>query len=137
MTESAVHRSMKAIVKGELEMDRFVVLEEPQLPPGHRMFWSAYRPDLIAYRPERGEEEVVLVECETRPNMRRLEAKNLSSVWFQPSIYEEGVVTKILAVPRGKLGSVDMDIRRGWQVWVLGSSSCMAKLSILPASPGE
>ena len=127
MAESAVHRSMKAIVKEALEAERFAVVEEPLFPPGDKVTWASYRPDLLAYRSEDGAEELVIVECETHPNMRRLRSKNFSSVWFQPFLFREGSVRRILAVPQGKLGSVDMKIRNRWDVWVIGTNSAMAK----------
>ena len=132
MAESRVHRSMKAIVRQALENERYAVVEEPLFPPGTRVSWSSYRPDLLGYRSENGTEELVLVECETRPNMRRLGAKNYGSVWFQPFLFRKGSVRRILAVPQGKLRSVDMKVRDTWEVWVVGGSSAMVKLPLLP-----
>ena len=127
MAESSVHRSMKAIVRRELERERYAVVEEPTFPPGEKVFWSSYRPDLLGHRIEDGAEEIVLVECETHPSMRRLGAKNYSSVWFQPYLFRRGAIRRILAVPQGRLRSVDMKIRDRWEVWVVGASSPMEK----------
>jgi hypothetical protein len=127
VAESAVHRSMKSIVRAELELERYAVVEEPLYPPGKKAHWSSYRPDLLGYRSEGGVEELVLVECETRPNMRRLGAKNYSSVWFQPYLFRRGSIRRILAVPQGRLRSVDMSIRDEWEVWVVGERSAMEK----------
>ena len=110
MAESALHRSMKAIVKKELVSERYVVVEEAQLPPFPRASWSSYRPDLLGYRSESEREELVLVECETHPNMRRLGAKRSGSVSFQPFLFRDGLVRRILAVPQGRLRDVDMRI---------------------------
>jgi hypothetical protein len=127
VAESQVHRSMKAIVRNELECERYDVVEEPLFPPGEKVSWSSYRPDLLGYRSEDGTEEIVLVECETHPNMRRLREKNFLSVWFQPYLFRRGSIRRILAVPRGKLRSVDLRIRDGWEVWVVGEKSAMEK----------
>jgi len=127
VAESAVHRSMKTIVRAELEQERYAVVEEPLYPPGKKAYWHSYRPDLLGYRSEGGVEELVLVECETRPNMRRLGAKNHSSVWFQPYLFRRGSIRRILAVPQGRLRAVDMSIRDEWEVWVVGERSAMAK----------
>ena len=127
MAESQIHRSIKSIVKDELEHEHYAVIEEPLFPPGRKVSWSSYRPDLLGYRSMDGKEELVLVECETHPNMRRLSAKRHGTVWFQPYLYRQGSLRRILAVPQGKLGSVDMRIRREWEVWVVGSSSPMAR----------
>ena len=108
------------------------MVEEPLFAPGPRASWISYRPDLLGYKSERGVEELVLVECETRPNMKRFGAKNHSSVWFQPHLFREGTVRRILAVPQGKLGLVDMRVRQEWEVWVLGGKSTMEKFGALP-----
>jgi hypothetical protein len=118
---------MKAIVKQELEHERYAVVEEPLFPPRRKVSWSSYRPDLLGYRSEDGGEELVLVECETHPNMRRLGAKHALSVWFQPYLFRKGSVRRILAVPQGKLGAVDMRIRDRWEVWVVGGKTPMDK----------
>ena len=118
---------MKAVVRQELEHERYAVVEEPLFPPKEKVTWSAYRPDLLAYRSESGIEEVVLVECETHPNMRRLGAKNTSTVWFQPYLFRKGSVRRILAVPQGKLRSVDMRIRSQWEIWVVGANAPLEK----------
>jgi hypothetical protein len=131
LSESPVHRSMKAVVRHELEQEGYAVVEEPLYPPREKVSWHSYRPDLLGYRSDGGVEEIVLVECETRPNMRRLRAKNASSVWFQPYLYRQGSVRRILAVPQGKLGSVDMGVRSRWEVWVLGLNSPLARFPTL------
>ncbi len=127
VAESLMHRAMKGIVRGELERERYAVIEEPLFPPREKVSWSSYRPDLLGYRSEGGNEEIVLVECETRPNMRRLGAKNFSSVWFQPYLFRSGSVRRILAVPQGRLRCVDMRIRNMWEVWVVGPNAAMEK----------
>ena len=123
---------MKAVMRRELELAGYAVVEEPALPPRKRVSWRAYRPDLLAYRSEGGREELVLVECETRPNMKRLGAKNTSSVWFQPYLFRRGSVRRILAVPQGRLKSVDLRFREKWEVWVVGASTPLAKYPMLP-----
>lgn len=116
MAESSVHRSMKAIVRAELELERYAVVEEPLFPPGRKVSWTSYRPDFLGYRSERGTEELVLVECETKPSMMRFSSKNHSSVWFQPYLFSRGSVRRILAVPQGKLRTVDMRLRNKWEI---------------------
>ena len=132
MAESSIHRTMKAIVRTELEKERYAVVEEPLFPPRGKAHWASYRPDLLGYRSEGGSEEMVLVECETRPNMARFAAKNHASVWFQPYLFRKAGIRRILAVPQGKLRSMDMSIRREWEVWVLGPHSAIDKLASLP-----
>jgi hypothetical protein len=121
---------MKAVVRQELEHERYAVVEEPPFPPGERVTWKSYRPDLLGYRSEGGMEELVLVECETRPNMNRLREKNVSSVSFQPYLFRHGSVRRILAVPQGRLRLVDLRIRNSWEVWVVGTASAMDKYPV-------
>jgi len=126
--ESSVHRSMKAIIRAELELQRYAVMEEPLLPPGRKASWKSYRPDLLGYRSERGMEELVLVECETKPSMTRFHSKNYSSVWFQPYLFSTGSVRRILVVPQGRLRAVDMRLRRNWEIWILGATGPLEKI---------
>jgi len=130
VAESQVHRSMKTVIRQDLERQRYAVVEEPLVPPGEKVTWTSYRPDLLGYRSENGKEELVLVECETHPNMRRLREKNTSSVSLQPSLFRHGSVRRILAVPRGKLGAVDLRIRDTWEVWVVGTVSTIDKYPV-------
>ena len=126
-----VHRSMKAVVRSELEQEHYAVVEEPLFPPGDKVSWRSYRPDLLGYRSKDGVEELVLVECETHPNMRRLRAKNYSSVWFQPYLHRQGSVRRILAVPQGEMKKVDMRIRNDWEVWTLGRTGPIEKCGLI------
>ena len=120
---------MKAVVRSELVREDYSVIEEPLSPPGDRVSWSSYRPDLLGYRADRGVEELVLVECETHPSMRRLLSKQYRTVSFQTYLFRRSSLRKILAVPQGKLGSVDMKIRDEWEVWVVGSSSPLERFA--------
>ena len=122
---------MKAAVRSELEQEHYAVVEEPLFPPGERVSWRSYRPDLLGYRSRDGVEELVLVECETHPNMRRLRAKNYSTVWFQPYLYRQGSVRRILAVPQGTMKKVDMRIRSQWEVWSLGRTGPIDKCGLI------
>lgn len=135
VAESSVHRSMNVIVRGELERERYAVVEEPLYPPGKRVSWYSYRPDLLGYRSQDGTEELVLVECETHPNVKRFASKNYSSVWFQPFLFRKGSVRKILAVPQGRLRGVDLGIRGSWEIWVLGDKRPVEKIRTTAKNP--
>ena len=119
---------MKAVVREELEKDGFKVVEEPSVPPARWISWSTYRPDLLGFRAKDRREELAVVECETHPSMRRFASKNYSSLWFQPSVLSIGSVRRILAVPRGRLGAVDLRLRSGWEIWVIGRGRLPEKI---------
>jgi len=135
VTESAAHRSMKLIVRRELEAEGYSVVEEPLFPPSRRVSWTCYRPDLLAHRDGAGTEEVAIVECETHPCMRRFRAKNFSSLWFQPFLFRNGAIRRILAVPQGKLRSVDLGLRSEWEIWVLGPHGPIVRAGRLGTNP--
>jgi hypothetical protein len=129
LTESELHRSMKQMVRQQLEVDEYRVVEEPLFPPASWLHWENYRPDLLGYRSDDEKEEVVIVECETHPSTRKVVSKNYGSLWFEPSVFREGSIRRILAVPRGKLSSLDLGLRRQWEIWVLGATAPMVKIS--------
>jgi len=131
VAESNLHRSMKCMVRAELESEGYLLVEEPLHPPTRRISWSSYRPDLLGFRRDSASEEIVIVECETRPSMNRFRAKNYSGLWFQTSILRDGRIRRILAVPSGRLDSVDLRLRDEWEVWVLGAVRPVMKLGTL------
>jgi hypothetical protein len=122
---------MKEVVREELETEGFSVVEEPLFPPVDWISWSTYRPDLMGLRVKEPTEEVAIVECETLPSMRRLFAKNYGSLWFQPPLMREGSIRRILAVPRGKLCSLDLRLRHGWEIWIRGRDGPTEKIAAL------
>lgn len=129
VTESELHRSMKRMVRRQLEVENYRVVEEPLCPPTTWLHWESYRPDLLGYRWDDASEQVVIAECETRPSTKKLLSKNYRNLWFEPSVFREGSVKRILAVPSGRLSSLDMGLRRQWEIWVLGAKAPMVKIS--------
>lgn len=128
MPESELHRSMKRIIREDLEREDYRVVEEPLFSPAPWMHWECYRPDLLGLRSDDRSEQVVIVECETRPSMKRFVSKNYKSFWFEPSVIREGSIRRILAIPRGKLASLNLELRRGWEIWVMGSTAPIVKI---------
>ena len=128
VAESNLHRSMKRVVRAELESEGYLMVEEPLYPPSRRISWSAYRPDLLGIRRDRSTEEIVIVECETHPSMSRFRGKNYSSLCFQASILYDGRIRRVLAIPKGRLDAVDLRLRDEWEVWILGDVRPLMKL---------
>jgi len=73
---------------------------------------------------------LVIAECETHPNMRRFLAKNFSSIWFQPYLFQTGSVRRVLAIPQGSLRAVDLELRREWEIWVLGREKPIVRIGL-------
>jgi hypothetical protein len=124
---------MKSIVRRELEREGYEVMEEPPFPPVDWVSWASYRPDLLGFRVTSGAEEVVVVECETRPSTMKMMSKNHGSLSFQPTISGQGSMRKLLAVPQGRLRGLDMVLRREWEIWVLGREAPLTKIPRLPS----
>jgi hypothetical protein len=131
VAESELHRSMKRMVRDDLESENYRVVEEPPYPPASWIHWEYYRPDLLGLRSDDRSEQLVIVECETHPSMRKFASKNYGSLWFEPSVVREGSIRRILAVPSGKLSGVDLRLRRRWEIWVMGSKAPMLKIPSL------
>jgi hypothetical protein len=128
MAESSTHVRMKSMVREELEAEDFDVVEEPNFSTSKRVHWSCYRPDLLAYRGHESGEELAVVECETRPSMKRFTSKNFASFWFQPYLFEIARVRWILAIPQGSLHSINLELREQWEIWILGQNRPLWKI---------
>jgi hypothetical protein len=128
VAESELHRSMKRMVRDDLEAESYRVIEEPLFPPVSWIHWDCYRPDLLGLKSDDRSEQLVIVECETHPSMRRFVSKNYGSLWFEPSVTRDGSIRRILAVPRGKLSALDLKLRHGWEIWVMGSTAPVTKI---------
>src|SRR6267143_2846270 len=109
---------MKAVVASELSREGYGVIEEPLWPPTRLVSWEAYRPDLLGIAQTDSMEEYALVECETRPRTKRVLAKNIWRVELQSKIDQQARLRRILVVPRGKLGALDLKLRRFCEIWV-------------------
>ncbi len=131
MAESLLHRLLKLRVSNDLEREGYRVFPEPLFPPDQAVDWFAYRPDLFAVRVRSDGDDYALVECETNPNMYRFRSKNFASLCFQPKICQLDNLRKILAVPTGKLRAVDLRLRDGWEIWVVGRWAATLKVPLL------
>jgi hypothetical protein len=109
---------MKHSVSRELAEEGYFIYEEPPFAPTPFMNWEAYRPDLFGVRAGPGRQDYALVECETRPSLRKLAAKNVRSVEVQTRLNSELSLRRILVLPRGKLARVDRSVRRAWEMWI-------------------
>jgi hypothetical protein len=114
---------MKARIAIELIHEGYRLFPECDDSPVDIVNWSRYRPDLFGYRKETDGTSFVFVECETHPNLKRLESKNYNSAGIQQNLFNADRLRRILAVPRGRLGSLDLKARRKWEIWVVGSQS--------------
>ncbi len=142
MSESTMHKDMKRVVRSQLERDSYYLMEEPPSFHRGRLSWSRYRPDLLGYRRAGRKEELVIVECETHPNMQRFRTKRYDSLSLQSNLIASASVRRILAVPQGRLKRVDLRVRESWEVWVVGRRGTLeilrtARLSSVDGGPDQ
>jgi len=73
--ESECHELLKRTVAKEMEHEGCEVYVEPPSSPLERVTWSFYRPDILAIAYNETALKVTLVECETNPGLKRMNAK--------------------------------------------------------------
>ncbi|HUK74461.1 MAG TPA: hypothetical protein VLU99_01620 [Nitrososphaerales archaeon] len=112
---------MKEKVSKELAEEGYSVFFEPLYAPSRFLSWVSYRPDLFGIRASPGRQEYALVECETRPSVRKLASKNFMSLDVQTRLNSDLSVRRILVVPRGTLARLDPSVRRSWETWIYDS----------------
>lgn len=120
MSESPLHISLKQIVAAELQKLGFQVRFEPEEPPKNAVKWRSYRPDLIGVLSRPGETHFAIVECETRPSGTRFARKNWREIEFQSKLFEDTLISFILAVPIGSISKAT-SFRRKWEVWQINT----------------
>jgi hypothetical protein len=122
MGESVLHLRMKESVSKELAEEGYSVFFEPPYAPSRFLSWVSYRPDLFGIRASPERQEYALVECETKPSVRRLASKNFMSLDVQTRLNSELSLRRILVVPRGTLARLDPSVRRSWETWIYEGS---------------
>lgn len=116
--ESLLHLEMKAAVGSKLKDDGYSVAVEPPFSPSRVLWWSSYRPDLLAFRRSDRCLQYMFAECETNPFAPRILRKRIDSAGWQSHLLEELQVRFLLVVPRGRLSRVCYpSIRKVWEIW--------------------
>lgn len=121
--ESDLHGLFKEVVYDELEKEGYIIYVEPSKPPLARLRWRYYRPDILGVTWKDTELRLVLVECETNPNSRRIKGK-LSKIkqWvnFQKRLNEKHHLRLLLTIPPRMLHKINcFGIRRFWEIWIV------------------
>ena len=88
-----------------------------------RIVWSLYRPDLLGLTCDENMLSLVLVECETNPDTRRMMGKTLKirrSFAVQRRLDERHLFRLLLVIPPGTLHRVsNRRVRRLWEIWIV------------------
>jgi len=122
-TESKIHKLLKQIVANELEKNHFTTYQEPLESPYNNLWWQSYRPDVLATKNTERLFEVVLVECETKPDKKRVLTKMSTiqnNLTLQKRLFEKTRFHPILAIPPDNLAKIlCCKVRNFWTIWII------------------
>ncbi|MEJ2240578.1 MAG: hypothetical protein P8Y18_00315 [Candidatus Bathyarchaeota archaeon] len=123
--EGHLHKSLKNIVANELENHKYSIYFEPLESPLNLLWWHSYRPDVLAIKSSLNQIYVILVECETKPNKKRLNQKmdkirkNLS---LQKQLHRETHFLPLLVIPPFNLSKIICsELRKFWEIWIINN----------------
>ncbi len=122
MSESELHIFLKKVVSDVLKSQGFRIIFEPKQPPCELIKWSNYRPDLVGVLSQQNMTKFIIVECETRPDRRRIARKKWREIAFQTRLFENTSTKFILAIPSGKISKVT-SLRRNWEIWQINTAT--------------
>jgi len=121
--EGSFHQLLKQTAFNELEKEGYELYVEPSEPPLERIVWSLYRPDILGLTCDQATLSLVLVECETNPDTRRMMGKTLKirrSFAVQRRLDERHLLRLLLIIPPGTLHRVsNRRVRRLWEIWIV------------------
>ena len=114
---------MKAIVAKELQKQNYLTYYEPLESPYSNLCWDSYRPDILATKCYDNNLQVVLVECETNPNKKRILKKTFKikrNLSLQKRLYENSCILPLLVIPTFNLVKILCRVvRKFWEIWIV------------------
>ena len=117
---------MKEKVGEELENQDYSIYYEPLESPLNQLWWHSYRPDVLGTRSEESKLNIVLVECETKPNRKRIMSKTTQikkCLSLQRKLNEKSSFLPLLVIPPFNLNKViHLPIRKFWEIWIVNRS---------------
>ena len=121
--EGVFHVVLKNAAVRELKKEGYKLYIEPREPPLERLIWSLYRPDIFALIVKNHELKMILIECETTPNYKRIMKKTLKiikTINLQKALNEKHVINYLLLIPPQSFKKVNsLPIRRFWDIWII------------------
>ncbi len=107
----------------ELQKKDYLIYFEPFESPLDRLWWQYYRPDVLAVKSLFPNLKVVLVECETKPNLKRLLRKTekiQNYLSLQKKLHENASIIPLLIIPPFTLSKIiSSKVRQLWEIWIL------------------
>jgi hypothetical protein len=122
-TEGPLHKLHKQIAADELQKKNYGIHFEPWESPLNLLWWQAYKPDILAIKQTMSSRRIVLVECETKPNRKRVLAKTMQikkNLAIQKQLFENTMVLPLLIIPPNNLQKMLFStIRKFWEIWII------------------
>jgi hypothetical protein len=121
--EGHLHKFLKQIVGRELQNQNYTIHYEPLESPFSQLWLHSYRPDILAKLSCNFNLKITLVECETKPNRKRIlrkTAKIQKNLSLQKRLLENTSILPLLVVPPVNLYEIICSaIRRFWEIWII------------------
>lgn len=122
-TEGSLHKLHKQKVAEELQKQDYGIHFEPWESPLDLLWWQSYKPDILAFKQSNSCRKIVLVECETRPNRKRVLTKTSQikkNLAIQKQLFENTMILPLLAIPPNNLQRIMFSsIRKFWEIWII------------------
>jgi len=124
--EGHLHKFLKRTVGLELQNQNYTIYYEPLESPFNRLCWHSYRPDILATLSCNVNLQIVLVECETNPNQKRVLRKTAQiqqNLSLQKRLHENTSILPLLVIPPANLYKIICSSsRRFWEIWIINRS---------------
>ena len=121
--EGPLHKLHKQTVAEELRKKSYGIHFEPWESPLKLLWWQSYKPDILAIKQTHSSQKIVLVECETKPNRKRVLAKTIQikkNLTIQKQLFENTLVLPLLVIPPNNLQKMLFStIRKFWEIWII------------------
>ena len=122
-TEGSLHKLHKQSVAQELQNQAYGIYFEPWESPLDLLWWQSYKPDILAIKQADSGRRIVLVECETKPDRRRVLAKTRQikkNLAVQKQLLENTMILPLLVIPPNSLQKIMFShIRKFWEIWIV------------------
>lgn len=123
MTEGKLHKLHKQATAEELEKQSYGIYYEPWESPLDLLWWTAYKPDILAIKQTNSYKRIILVECETKPNRKRVLNKTRQikkNLEIQNQLFENTMILPLLIIPPNNLQKIVFSqIRKFWEIWII------------------
>jgi len=118
-----LHKLHKLAVAEELQKQGYGIHYEPWESPLNLLWWQSYKPDILAIKQNNSGKRIVLVECETKPNRKRVLIKTKqieNNLTVQKQLFESTMILPLLVIPPNNLQKIMFSpIRKFWEIWIV------------------